>query len=96
MQNQPKGAGENACKSIAAQDIADQLAVLTHVLALHPTHLRIPDLVRELTGGSADFAESDDMERAIRDLTGVGLLHCACGLVMPTPEALHFNLLICS
>ncbi len=61
-----------------------------HVLALHPTHLIIPDLVRELTNGSEDFAESDDFERAVRDLTGVGLLHCPSGLITPTRAALRF------
>jgi hypothetical protein len=30
------------------------------------------------------------MERAIRDLTGFGLLHCPGGMVVPTPAALRF------
>jgi hypothetical protein len=67
----------------------DQGVVITHVLALHPTHLTVPDLVRELGSGSEDFAESDNLERAIRDLTGVGLLDCPGGVVAPTPAALH-------
>jgi hypothetical protein len=61
-----------------------------HVLALHPTNLIIPDLVREITNGSEEFAEGDAAERAIRDLTGVGLLHCPGGLVVPTRAALRF------
>jgi hypothetical protein len=68
----------------------DQGVVLTHVLALHPTHLIVPDLVRELANGSEDFAGSDNAERAIRDLTGVHLLDCAAGLVAPTRAALRF------
>jgi hypothetical protein len=83
MQDQPKGAGD--------QDLRDQSVSLTHVLALHPNHLPIPDLVREITAGSEDFAEGDNVERAVRDLTGVGLLHCLGGVVAPTRAALHFD-----
>jgi hypothetical protein len=72
------------------QDIRDQGIVLMHVLALHPTNLIVPDLVRELTDGSTEFAEGDNAERAIRDLTGVGLLHCLGGMVVPTRAALRF------
>ena len=46
-------------------------------------------LVRTITAGSEEFAESDSLERAIRDLTGTGLLDCPAGVVMPTPAALH-------
>ncbi|HWM63788.1 MAG TPA: hypothetical protein VNP96_07355 [Solirubrobacterales bacterium] len=63
---------------------------LMHVLHRHPTLLTIPDLVREITSGSEDFADRDNVERAIRDLTGVGLLHCPNGLAVPTPGALRF------
>jgi hypothetical protein len=70
--------------------VKDQGIVLMHVLALHPTNLIIPDLVREITNGSEEFAEGDAAERAIRDLTGVGLLHCPGGLVVPTRAALRF------
>jgi hypothetical protein len=52
--------------------------------------LTIPDLVRELTGGSEAFADSDAYERAVRDLTGAGLVRCPCGIVEPTRAALRF------
>lgn len=81
MHDQPKRAGD--------QDLRDQSVVLSHVLALHPTHLRVPDLVRDLIDGSEDFAQGDAFERAIRDLTGVGLLDCSGGVVAPTLAALH-------
>jgi len=61
-----------------------------HVLALHPTHLIIPDLVRELIDDPEDFADGDRYERAVRDLTGVGLLHSEGGLIQPTRAALRF------
>jgi hypothetical protein len=87
---QDKAIGAQLSRSNHAQDLKDQGVVLTHVLALHPTHLIVPDLVRELGSGSEDFAESDNAERAIRDLTGVRLLDCAGGLVSPTRAALRF------
>ena len=89
MQSERNGARPSA-RSNHAQDVRDQGIVLMHVLALHPTHLIIPDLIRELTDGSEDFAESDDFERAVRDLTGVGLFHCPNGLITPTRAALRF------
>jgi hypothetical protein len=87
MQDQPNEAGD---LSPAAEDIQDQGVTLMHVLHRHPTLLTIPDLIRELTDASEDFADTDRFERAVRDLTGVGLLHCPNGLVVPTPAALHF------
>ena len=90
MQDNPKGAGDQYVPPTEAQDIRDQGVVLIHVLTRHPTLLTIPDLVREITAGSEDFGEGDAMERAVRDLTGVGLLMCPSGLAAPTPAALRF------
>ncbi len=91
MHREPKRAGDDACKSPVVKDRNDQHAVLLHVLALHPIHLPVPDLVRELTAASGDFAEGDAIERAVRDLTGIGLLHCPGGLVMPSHAAIRFT-----
>lgn len=90
MQDQPSGADDENVPPTEAQDIRDQGVVLIHVLSRHPTLLTIPDLVREITSGSEDFAEGDALERAVRDLTGVGLLHCPSGLAVPSPAALRF------
>jgi hypothetical protein len=66
-------------------------AVLDHVLDRHPTHLRVVELVLEITAGAEkSFEGSDAIERAVRDLTGAGLLHCPGGIVMPTNAALCF------
>lgn len=81
MQGQPKH----------ADDLRDQRVVLTHVLALHPTHLTVPELAKELNVGSASFATSDSVERAVRDLTGIGLLNCSGGLVVPSHAAIRFD-----
>jgi len=72
------------------EDLRDQSVVLTQVLALYPAHLTIPELVREIVGGSADFGPDDRYERAVGDLCGAGLLNLAGGLVVPTRAALHF------
>ena len=61
--------------------------VLTHVLAVQPAQLIVPELVREIDAGVAEFAEDDALERAVRDLTGLGLLRCPGGIVMPTRAA---------
>lgn len=91
MLDQPKRAGaDERISPTFAEDIHDQAVVLIFVLALNPTHLTIPDLVREIASGSEDFAEGDRLERAIRDLTGTGLLCCSGGLVRPTRAALQF------
>ena len=91
MQDQPNGEGcGDAEITPAAEDIRDQGVTLMHVLHRHPTLLTIPDLVREITSASEDFGERDNIERAVRDLTGVGLLHCTGGLAVPSPAALRF------
>jgi hypothetical protein len=41
--------------------------------------------------GREDFGGGDAVERAIRELVGVGLLRIACGLVLPTRAALYFD-----
>ncbi|MEX2448770.1 MAG: hypothetical protein WD404_08515 [Solirubrobacterales bacterium] len=89
MHDNPKGAGDEDASPTAVQDLQDQGVVLEHVLMVHPTHLIVPELVREITAGAADFAEGDRFERAIRDLTGLGLLHCPGGVVVPSHSAIR-------
>lgn len=75
MHPKRNGGGCEASRN-EADDLSAQRIVLMQVLATHPTHLRIPNLVRAIAAGSDEFAEGDDLERAIRDLTGAGLLEC--------------------
>jgi hypothetical protein len=63
---------------------AVQRAVLSLVLEAHPKSLTIPDLAREIDQGDA-------VERACRDLVGVGLLECSGVSVKPTAAAVHFD-----
>lgn len=83
--------GSSDCPSNAAQDLRDQGSALIHVLTLYPTHLRLSELIQEVSAGAADFKQRDAIERAVRDLVGVGLLFRSDGLVLPTRAALRFN-----
>lgn len=62
-------------------DLYEQ-AVLRRVLAAQPTILRLCDLIREV-------GCRDAVERAVRELTKVGLLHRQGECVLPTPAAVY-------
>jgi hypothetical protein len=77
------------------EDARVESALLQRVLDLHPTRVTAEELVRDLAGEDADFGARDGVERAIRELTGAGLLHrTEDGLVTPTRAALHFGELL--
>jgi hypothetical protein len=78
MHFQPKGAREASLRA--------QRVVLSYVIDLHPIKPSIPALVHDLAEDA-----SDTYERAIRDLTGIGLLDCQGGIVAPTQAALRFD-----
>ncbi|HET7121542.1 MAG TPA: hypothetical protein VFI17_09885 [Solirubrobacterales bacterium] len=94
MHDKPIGAAAEGRATTIAEDEHDQAAVLAHLLLLHPAHLTAAELIRELTGGSADFESEDRFSRAIRDLCGVGLVHNNGDLVLPTRAALAFDELL--
>ena len=73
-----------------AQDVRDQAVVLTFVLALNPKHLTICDLSQSLNEEPGKFMRPDAVERAVRDLTGVGLVEIDGCRVKPTAAALRF------
>lgn len=74
-----------------AEDESMESAVLRQLLDLHPMRLTLAELVRELDSDGGSFAGRDAVERAVRDLTGVGLLHKETEFVTPTRAALRFN-----
>jgi hypothetical protein len=79
----------------AGEDAQIESALLQRVLDLHPTRVTADELVRDLAGEGADFGARDAVERAIRELTGAGLLHGTDdGLVTPTRAAVHFGELL--
>jgi hypothetical protein len=69
-------------------------AVLQRVIEVHPAQLTVAELVRELAGEDPEFAERDAIERAVRDLSGVGLLHRNDEFLMPTRAALRYSELL--
>jgi hypothetical protein len=71
-------------------DRAMESAVLQRVLDVHPARLTVPELIRELAGEEVDFGTRDAIERAARDLSGVGLLHLVDEFVTPTRAALRY------
>lgn len=75
-------------------DLATEAAVMRTVLDVHPTPLTVAELMRELGGEQPGFAERDSIERAVRDLTGSGLLHDREQLLTPTRAALRFSELL--
>lgn len=72
-------------RSTAREDARTESAVLQLVLALHPAAVSLDEVARELSG------DRDAVERAVRDLTGAGLLHRSGPLVLPTRAALRFD-----
>lgn len=61
---------------------------MRHVVEVHPTTLRLSDLIREL-GDPEDFSRRDAIERAVRDLVAGGALFRCEGVVLPTRQALY-------
>lgn len=78
----------------AEEDAKTERAVLSRVLALHPTHLTMPELAAEVLEDPDDFAEGDALARAVRDLGAAGLVRMNGIVVMPTRAALHFHSLL--
>jgi hypothetical protein len=91
MQDKPIGAIDERAATTAALDDRDQAAVLREILFIYPEVLTLDELARQLTFASEAFAQRDRIERAVRDLTGSGLLHQVKPLVLPTRTAVVFN-----
>jgi hypothetical protein len=70
-------------KASPRSDRGVKRAVLALALEAHPKSLTIPDLAREIDQGDA-------VERAVRDLVGIGLLVCEGVTIRSSPAALRF------
>jgi hypothetical protein len=81
MHNQP----------IGGEDRTTQALILDQILVLYPETLTLDELVREVSKGSSDYAQQDEVHRAVRELSGAGLLHRVGTLVLPTRAACHFT-----
>lgn len=73
----------------APDDDAFEEAVLRHVLDWQPTVLRMSDLLREVSPDPREFSHRDGVERAVRELVKVGLLHRQGECVLPTTAAVY-------
>jgi len=65
-------------------------AVLAFLINEHPNQLTVAEVSWALNRGPVEFETEDATERAVRELVGAGLLHCADGFVLPTRAALYF------
>jgi len=87
-------------ENTARQDQATQKAVLMAVIDLHPVQATVSELIRQLAFYPEDWCERDRIERAVIDLSGIGLLHRHDFLnrpdllVTPTQAALVANELL--
>jgi hypothetical protein len=75
--------------SALSDDGTYEEAVLRHILNWQPTILRLSDVVREVSRDPEDFGERDGVQRAVCDLTKVGLLHRLGECVLPTTAAVQ-------
>jgi hypothetical protein len=92
MRNKPSSGDDERAATTAELDDRDQTAVLRHVLSLYPETLTVDELVREMIGFSSPrSSERDAVERAVRDLAAVGLLHGEGSRVFPTRAAVTFH-----
>jgi hypothetical protein len=87
--------GETNDSPIAGRDDADvEATVLRQLLVLHPTQVTVGELVRDIAGDPAEFAQRDAIERAVRDLARAGLLHRSGDFAIPSRAALRFDELL--
>jgi hypothetical protein len=84
----------NGKKTTWVEDEDVEALVLRQLLDLHPTQLTLTELVREIGGNRGGFAERDAIERAVRELAAVGLLHRGDEFVTPKRAALRFSELL--
>lgn len=92
MRNKPSSGDDERAATTAELDDRDQTAVLRHVLSLYPETLTLDELIREMVGfSSPPSSERDAVERAVRDLAAVGLLHEEGSRVFPTRAATTFH-----
>jgi hypothetical protein len=76
--------------STAAEDRQVESAVLRLVLE-EPDHLTLHELQLAMNQGQDDFASRDEVERAVSELVGAGLLHLPAGLVLATRAAIYLS-----
>lgn len=91
MPSSPSSTGHEHPPYHQLEDDAVRSAVLLHLLAEHPAQLTVDELLLEIAGARPDFAEADQIHRAVRDLEHDGLLQRYDQFVIPTRPAVHFH-----
>lgn len=76
-------------QSTAEEDVAHERVVLSAVLEVHPGQISEAELICE--HGDDSSSTRDAFERAIADLTRVGLLHRHGEFVLPTRAAVRIK-----
>lgn len=79
--------------SLLKQDKDAERSVLQSIIAAYPELFTENELVREIANDSENAVERDIIERAIRSLSVVGLLHRCHPIIVPTRGALRFEAL---
>ena len=77
-----------SANDVASEDRRTQRAVLAFLLDQHPALLSVDELVTAID--PKDLAEKDAIARAVRELSGAGLLRDSGGSLTPTRAALYF------
>lgn len=86
--------GRNDTRYPESEDATVEAAVLRQLLALHPIQLTLNEMVREIAGEADDFALTDAVERAVRELSAAGLATRNGDIVLPSRAALRFEQLL--
>jgi len=85
---------DDRIRNPATEDETIEAAVLRQLIALHPVQLTQAELVREVAGEEPDFSARDAVERAVRQLGIVGVVHRNGDLVVPSRVALRIDELL--
>lgn len=84
MHDQPKGPG-----GAVDIEIQNQRIVLSYIIETYPGQVRMSELVRGLTRDSEKRSESAELEDAVSELRGAGLLFRSEAMVLPTRAAIR-------
>ena len=68
-------------------------AVLDEIIALHPDHLTVAELVTKMRAGE-DWCEEEHLRHGVRELCRSGLARAIGEVIAPTHAALHFSQLL--
>jgi hypothetical protein len=71
------------------KELRRQGSVLSYIVTTYPGQVRLSELIRELTGDSGKTGERLEIEDAVVELRGAGLLFRCEAMVLPTRAAIR-------